>query len=495
MKYWKDFLNYSKELSVAVELMKILKYYGYSFNHEVLLVGGLVRDMCIAIDNYEHQNNDDVLCGKERYSSFLEYLKGEKFKINDVDFATNIPIEKFEPHFDCIDIGKNKDFGILVIKYEDYVFEIANYRQESGYGDGRHPDSVIMIKDFEGDAKRRDFAINAMGIDVNGCIYDYFNGQSDIRIGCIDTVGNPDERFAEDYLRMLRAVRFSSKLQFGIEKRCIEAIQKNAHKIVNVSWERILKELNKMADLSGEQFANAIELMDLTGLLQYILPEISAMKSLKHNPKFHPEGGSTVYGHIIEALRCNKYEDVLLNWSILLHDVGKISCYSCKDGMYHYYKHHLEAKSLIGIIADRLKFSNELKECCQFVALNHMTLHDFRKVKKSKAMLLVNHKYWGVLLKASYCDSKSRGNIFDSCDWDKTEMYISGLNDWFKGKQGIDNIRKVVNGALIMKLRPEIKPSSIMGNIIKHTIDWIINENIDIEKNISDVHKFVKEFI
>ncbi len=279
LPFWDILVRRIPVLRTAIEVVDIIQY--FNSQSQVYIVGGIVRDFIKLVVDF----NPNV----ESFDNYLNRIDVENV-FNDIDIATNVPIDTVEGAFKCHDIGKNKDFGILVIEYKGEVFEVANFREDGEYSDNRRPDSVKIIDNFQGDASRRDFTINAMGVDKSGSIYDYFDGIGDIAQGYIQCVGNPENRFTEDYLRMLRAVRFSAKMGYSIEKNTMEAIKKHAKRIVCVSSERILKELNKMAELTGEQFAHGIEMMRETTLLEYILPEIHNMIGLKQSYVHHPEG-------------------------------------------------------------------------------------------------------------------------------------------------------------------------------------------------------------
>lgn len=252
---WQGYINRNPELKTAIKIMKKLKKYG-----QVYIVGGAVRDIVLG------ENPDDI------------------------DIATNAPIEKIQKEFRTHDIGRSKDFGIVVINQGGFQYEIAQFRKDGTYTDGRRPDEVVINVPFEEDAGRRDFTINAMGIDANGNIIDYFDGQGDIKNKVIKTVGDPEQRFGEDSLRLLRAVRFASRLGFKIDPATSKAMKKLSPKIKKVSWERISKELMKMAAQSGDKFANALIILEQVGLLEHILPEITKMHGFKHTPETHPEG-------------------------------------------------------------------------------------------------------------------------------------------------------------------------------------------------------------
>lgn len=456
---WSEYVANNPMLKAGVELLNKIKEIGGE-DSTSYIVGGTVRDLII----------------------------GNK-EPDDIDISTSVPIDILEPHFDTHDIGANKDFGILVVCYNDFMFEVANYRQDGEYSDGRRPDSVEIVNDFMQDALRRDFTINAMGVDGDGNVVDYFGGIEDIYDKKLRTVGDPEKRFSEDYLRMLRAVRFASRLDFSTDRKTFIAIQNNAEKIADISKERVMKELGKMAEQSGEKFADSIERLNDCGLLEYVLPEIKYMQMHEHSEEFHPEGN--VYKHTLAALRCNEVADKVINLSILWHDIGKVITHSVgNDGVHHYYKHNVYGLDSINDVCERLKIDNRTKETLKFVCLNHMTLHDFLNVSKSKAMKLINHEDWNVLLQASYCDSKCRGEIFDTEEWLSIVDRVESLKEWFSEKQSIDAIRKVINGNFVMSLRSDISPSPEMGRIIKDTVDWIVDNSI----NINDIDK-IKEYI
>lgn len=254
----KDFNSYIQRipmLDVGIEVLKKLERFGDAY-----IVGGAVRDIILGEDP------------------------------KDIDIATNTPMEKVEELFKTFDIGKNKDFGINVIKYKGFEFEIAQFREDGSYKDGRRPSSVILNVPFKSDAERRDLTLNAMAIDSKGNIIDHFEGMKAIKDKVIKTVGDPEKRFSEDYLRMMRSIRFSSRLGFEIDEKTIEAIKKGSGNISKIAVERITDELLKMASQTGSKFADAIEKLDETGLLEIILPEVVKMKEFKHSISDHSEG-------------------------------------------------------------------------------------------------------------------------------------------------------------------------------------------------------------
>jgi tRNA nucleotidyltransferase (CCA-adding enzyme) len=228
-----------------------------------LMVGGVVRDLVMGNSN-----------------------------VHDVDIACNAPLAKLEAKYQTHDIGKSKDFGIVTIRFEGHDFEVANFRTESGYSDNRRPDNVEIVNDFESDSKRRDFSMNAMGLNSQGDIVDYNGGIEDIHNKVIRAVGDAKSRFTEDALRLMRAIRFASKFGFEIETETEKAIKDLAFTIKNLSTERVRDELFKTAELGGKALAFYIRKLDKVGLLERILPEIKELQKFKHPHIHHPEGAT-----------------------------------------------------------------------------------------------------------------------------------------------------------------------------------------------------------
>lgn len=438
-----DFKSYVAKnplLKKATEIVAILSKYGKAY-----IVGGAVRD---------------IVLGKEP---------------DDIDIATNVPMAKIEELFPTHDIGKNKDFGIVVVEYKDENFEIAQFRKDGTYTDGRRPDTVEIVPDFKDDAARRDFTINAMGIDSEGNIIDYFDGMKDIKDKVLRTVGIPSERFGEDHLRMLRAIRFASRLGFKIDPETAQAIKDGSENINKIAGERIKKEFVKMAEQDGSKFADAIVELDNVGLLDKILPEIVKLKEFKHNVEHHPEAPD-VYGHVIAALRANKLKDPIVNLSILLHDVGKQITHS--EGN-HYFGHAESGKEIVEEIAQRLKLDIKTKDAILYAVINHMKIHDFLKLNNSTVIKLMDSPYWDVLKATAEADSRARGEIFDEKNWMLITQRISKLAEGSANRKQLEAVKKVVSGDLVMKLK-NIKPGPMVGKIILQTIEHIQNDGLDI---------------
>ena len=251
----------------------------------------------------------------------------------DFDVATSAtPTQVMETFPETYAVGAQ--FGVVLVPSpggecangekgtsKSYVVEVATFRSDLGYSDGRHPDEVRFTQDPREDVARRDFTINGMMLDpVTGDVLDFVGGREDLEAKLIRAIGDPDRRFAEDKLRMLRAVRFAARFEYEIEADTLAAIRLLARDIQLVSRERVRDELTKM--LTEGHARRAFLLLDETGLLKEVLPEISAMKGVQQPPEFHPEGD--VFVHTLLLLENLPHPcPPTLAWGALLHDVGK----------------------------------------------------------------------------------------------------------------------------------------------------------------------------
>jgi poly(A) polymerase len=259
--------------------------------------------------------------------------------------------------------------------------EVATFRSDVGYSDGRHPDEVRFSKDPREDVARRDFTINGMLLDpVKGEVLDFVGGKKDLAAGVIRTIGDPELRFAEDKLRMLRAVRFAARFGYVIDARTFEAITKLAEQVGLVSRERVRDELTRM--LTEGQGHKAFLLLDEAGLLRYVLPEIAAMKGVAQPPAFHPEGDVLV--HTLMLLdHLPSPCPATLAWGALLHDVGKPPTFRVAPDRIRFDNHVEVGVKMAEEICRRLRFSND--DTTQILALvgNHMRFGDATRMKES----------------------------------------------------------------------------------------------------------------
>ncbi len=302
---------------------------------------------------------------------------------SDYDVSTDALPEQVQQLFpESIPVGAQ--FGVVVVVQDGVQVEVATFRSDIGSADGRHPGRVEFSRSPEVDVRRRDFTINGLLMDpVDGRILDFVGGQEDIRARIIRAIGEPERRFEEDKLRMLRAVRFAARFDYAIEARTFCAIRKLATEIRQVSHERIRDELSKM--LTEGAARRAFELLDESGLLHEVLPEISRMKGVAQPPQFHPEGD--VWRHTLLMIeKLPRQPPRTLAWGVLLHDVGKPPTYRPPSGpgdRIRFDEHVKVGMCISEEVCRRLRFSSEDTE--QVVALveNHMRFKDVPGMRDS----------------------------------------------------------------------------------------------------------------
>lgn len=240
-----DWSKFNDEVQKGVALCREIEKHG----HEAYIVGGCVRDI--------------VLWQKAGG-------KGDP-KVHDVDIATNMPIEDLYDNFKCTS-NNGEAHGTILVLYKGEAFEVTQFRTDGDYTDGRHPDSVQFTKSFRDDTARRDFTINAMGIDADGNLIDYHGGEQDLDNGILRTVGNAKQRFSEDALRIIRALRFASRFGMKIDDETLEGIQEIKGNLSKIAKERIGAELIKTAEYGAKAFAQVVELIATTKINEVIDP-------------------------------------------------------------------------------------------------------------------------------------------------------------------------------------------------------------------------------
>lgn len=300
--------------------------------------------------------------------------------VADCDVATDATPEQIRALFDkAIPLGAA--FGVVTVLADGFPCEVATFRRECGYRDGRHPLSVEYAADPAVDALRRDFTVNALFFDpVRSVILDHTDGLCDIRKGIIRTVGDPERRFAEDRLRMLRAIRFTARLGFELDTETKQVICAQAPAVTQVSPERIRDELGKM--LLHPSRDRAFRMLAETGLLKAVLPEADAMRGVTQPEKFHPEGD--VFEHTMLMLTHIAVPSPALLWSVLLHDAAKPLTRTVKDGIPHFYGHENIGADLAGKILKRLRLPNAVIDSVVPAVRNHMRFAAIDKMRESK---------------------------------------------------------------------------------------------------------------
>lgn len=269
-------------------------------------------------------------------------------------------------------------FGVVIVVDDDVQTEVATFREDGGYQDGRRPDSV-RFSDAQHDAQRRDFTINALLYDpLERRVVDYVDGLADLHRGVLRAIGDPVLRFNEDYLRLLRAVRFAARFDFALDGDTLTAIKTHAHQIINISPERIFAELSKM--LCGPRPGYAFRMLDETGLLEQLLPEITAMKNVAQPPLYHPEGD--VFVHTLMLLDNTSHPSPEIAWSALLHDVGKPPTFEIgHHGRETFPCHAKVGAAMTETILQRLRCSRQFIDDVREAVYNHMTFADVQKMR------------------------------------------------------------------------------------------------------------------
>ncbi|HRN70028.1 MAG TPA: HD domain-containing protein [Candidatus Woesebacteria bacterium] len=298
-------------------------------------------------------------------------------KIEDWDFTTNAKPEEIMELFPHS--FYENTFGTVGIPEEingkPQVFEVTTFRKESGYSNTRHPDKVEWASNVEEDLARRDFTMNAIAYDGKEYV-DPYGGQKDIDTKLIRAVGDPDIRFSEDALRLMRAIRQSSQLQFQIEEKTLASIKKNADLIKHISWERIRDEFFKI--LESDFPADGMYLLKETGILQYILPEVTDCFSIDQvSPERHHI--YDVGTHLVESLRHCPSSDAITRFATLIHDIGKKQTYrkDHKTGIITFYNHEVVGANQAEEIANRFRLSNKQKEkLVKLVRLHQFTVSE-----------------------------------------------------------------------------------------------------------------------
>ena len=296
----------------------------------------------------------------------------------DFDVATDARPDRVSELFERSEqVGAH--FGVVLVRENASQVEVATFRSDDSYSDGRRPDAVHFEGDPRQDAMRRDFTINALLLDPDTSqVLDFTGGREDLRRRVVRAIGDPEERFQEDHLRLIRAVRFAARLDFEIEAATMEAIQRLHGLIVKVSPERVRDELARILTEGGAR--RGFELLDETGLLGDILPEVAAMKGVAQPPEFHPEGD--VWTHTMLLLEKLRHPTVTLAAGALLHDVGKPPTFRVADRI-RFDGHVEEGVRLAHGILTRLRFSGEQTEQIEALIANHMRFMHTGQMRES----------------------------------------------------------------------------------------------------------------
>ena len=382
---------------------------------------------------------------------------------HDYDIATSAPpavVQKLFEDKGYRVITTGKQFGVINVIAHGEQFEIATLRNDGQYSDGRRPDSVKFVSSLYEDAARRDLTINSMFSDPTTNVrYDFFNGQSDINNRLIRTVGDPDQRFAEDALRMMRVPRFASRLQFSVDPTTFEAIQAHAQDINKVSGERIAKELK--GTLESPRPSIGLEIMHGTGLLGQpsVLPEVAATAGPKgmQDPRWHPEGSTWTHTKmVVDEIAGGSFERSM---GALLHDIGKPGTQKINaDGTISNTGHAELGASMVPEIANRLKLSNSQRDQIQEMVLQHMKMHKIDEMKPGKLYDILNSRYIDDMVALQHADAMGTG---------RNDGMDKSRRDWIGAKReelaSSLTEKPIIGGKELVSMG--IKPSPRLGEI------------------------------
>jgi poly(A) polymerase len=427
----------------AIDIVKTLRSAGF----RAFIVGGAVRDM----------------------------VMGNPPK--DYDIATEAPPKEVERLFDHV-YPVGAQFGVSLVRIGKELYEVARFRKDGEYQDGRRPVSVEPSGEVE-DMQRRDFTINALIWDPEeDRIIDHVNGIADIKNRIIRTVGDPVLRFGEDRLRMLRAVRFAARFGFSIEPDTLEAIRRNESGILEVSCERIGDELCKM--FTGPHPDKAIILLDESGLLRLILPEVSALKGVQQSPEYHPEGD--VFEHTLRMLNMFGGGSTTLAFGILFHDIGKPATFSMTDRARFNRHDEVGAETAVRIMK-RLRFESAVVTQVRDLVRKHMQFMNVRSMKRSTLRRFMAQPGFEEMLELHRLDSLASHGQLDIYTFLKEETARERTNN-----RALELPERLVSGEDLVALG--LEPGPLFKTILDEMMDAQLEGKISTR---SEALEFLKE--
>ncbi len=399
--------------------------------------------------------------------------------IKDVDLATDCYPDRIQiiaESNNLLYIPTGIEHGTSTIIYKENPIEITTFRiDKQCYG--RKAD-VQFVCTIEEDLSRRDFTINAMAMDINGNIIDPFNGKEDLINRLVRAVGDPDKRFEEDQLRALRAIRFATVLDFYIDPSTFNSIKKV--KLTKVSNERIRDELSKI--LQSPNRSRGLNLLDESGLLYQILPEVSNLKGVSQDERYHPEKDAFVHTMIaVQSLPQDASLELVL--ATLLHDTGKLSTKTISDKGIHFYEHEFVSAEIAERVLRRLKFTSDTIDEVKWLVANHMRTHEFPNMRKAKQIRLVQEPYFPNLLGLVTADimgsSALRGTPESLEVLTYIENFIIDHEDEIKKAHILITKERLITGFDIMNMgiNPK-KQGKLIGKILEAVDDEILEGSI-----------------
>jgi len=380
-------------------------------------VGGCVRDLLLGREPADYDVATDATPEKVMRIFPETYAVGAQFGV----VLVPVPPEMQVPRFARDD--KQEGFSATpdgVVPDHVNVVEVATFRSDIGYSDGRHPDEVRFTRDPREDVQRRDFTINGLLLDpITNEVLDYVGGQKDLAAGIVRAIGEPERRFAEDKLRMLRGVRFAARFGYEVEPATFSAIRRLAPGTHQVSRERVRDELTKM--LTEGHARDAFLLLDRAGLLHEVLPEIEAMKGIEQPPQFHPEGD--VFVHTLLLLdKLPQPCSPTLAWGALLHDVGKPPTFRVAPDRIHFDDHVEVGIKMAEEISQRLRFPGDHTQQVLALVKHHMRFAHALRMNESTFKKFVRLPRFGEHLALHRMDCLASHGDLTSYDFIRAKM-------------------------------------------------------------------------
>lgn len=399
-------------------------------------------------------------------------------KPNDWDICTDCVPEKMLDifsSFKVIPTGLKHGTITVVINNENY--EITTYRVDGKYTNGRHPTEVMFTDELKEDLQRRDFVINAMAYNDKVGLVDHYGGLQDILNKRIMCVGNPFERFTEDYLRMLRGVRFATQLGYNIELTTFNAIKELSRNIVNISAERTREELNKI--LLSDVPSNGLKLLNNTGLLKYIIPELERCVGFNQYNPYHKKN---VFDHILDVVD-NTDNDLILRLAALFHDIGKPYTFSLdKNGVGHFYGHDIKSAEITKKIMKRLRYDNDSIEQTVVLVREHMLKNNNLSDKSLKKLInRVGKNNIDRLFKLQIADI---GNVIENDNLNIKNILLikRRIDKILNEKQPLSVKDLEINGYDLMELG--ISEGKKIGIILKNLLNLVLEDSENNKKEL-----------
>ncbi len=393
---------------------------------------------------------------------------------NDWDIATSAKpeeVKKVFHQFKVIETGLKH--GTLSVLIDGNTLEITTFREDNDYINNRKPKKVTFVTTLEEDISRRDFTINSLAYHPEEGIIDFFGGKKDIDNKVIRAIGNPDERFREDALRMLRAMRFSSVLGFDIEKTTEKSIHKNKALLNNISVERIREEFTKI--LCGKNVSHILK--NYADVIEVFIPEIKGSIHFEQKNDYHIYD---VWNHTIKVVE-NIRPDTILRWSALLHDIGKPNCFTLDDnGVGHFYSHQIESEKKASLILNRLKFDNKSKYAIKKLVLHHQKEIPPTTKSVKRQLNKLGEELFFLLIELFIADAKGQNPKYIGRVKDY-EILREIAKDILDQKECFSLKNLAINGNDLLHIGLKGKE---IGETLKKLLEEVMNENLENKREI-----------